>query len=233
MASITLNNVYKRYGSGKTANQVIHGVSAQIADGEFVVVVGPSGCGKSTLLRMVAGLEEITGGEISIGDRVVNDLEPSERDIPRREPCERLRGRVNQVAAPTTDSTMRTADGAPRTTDGAAAADERVELVHTTDNRVPLPNGSADAIVAVNLWHEIYDEPAALDELRRLLAPAGCLAIVDWATVERPIGPCVDHVLSLDQALEVTAGMGLAATAVHPAGSLFPYHYAIVARPRA
>jgi sn-glycerol 3-phosphate transport system ATP-binding protein len=81
MASITLNNVYKRYGSGKTANQVIHGVSAQIADGEFVVVVGPSGCGKSTLLRMVAGLEEITGGEISIGDRVVNDLEPSERDI--------------------------------------------------------------------------------------------------------------------------------------------------------
>jgi len=146
---------------------------------------------------------------------------------------ERLRGRVNQVAAPTTDSTMRTADGAPRTTDGAAAADERVELVHTTDNRVPLPDGSADAIVAVNLWHEIYDEPAALDELRRLLAPAGCLAIVDWATVERPIGPCVDHVLSLDQALEVTAGMGLAATAVHPAGSLFAYHYAIVARLRA
>ena len=120
-----------------------------------------------------------------------------------------------------------------RATDGAAAADERVELVHTADNRVPLPDGSADAIVAVNLWHEIYDEPAALDELRRLLAPAGCLAIVDWATVERPIGPCVDHVLSLDQALEVTAGMGLAATAVHPAGSLFPYHYAIVARPRA
>ena len=146
---------------------------------------------------------------------------------------ERLRGRVNQVAAPTTDSTMRTADGAPRTTDGAAAADERVELVHTTDNRVPLPNGSADAIVAVNLWHEIYDEPAALDELRRLLATAGRLAIVDWATVERPVGPCVDHVLSLDQALEVTDGMDLAATAVHPAGSLFPYHYAIVARPRA
>ena len=146
---------------------------------------------------------------------------------------ERLRGRVNQVAAPTTDSTMRTADGAPRTTDGAAAADERVELVHTTDNRVPLPNGSADAIVAVNLWHEIYDEPAALDELRRLLATAGRLAIVDWATVERPIGPRADHMLSLDRALAVTDGMGLAATAVHPAGSLFPYHYAIVARPRA
>ena len=81
MASITLNNVVKRYGSGKTANQVIHGVNAEIHDGEFVVIVGPSGCGKSTLLRMVAGLEEITGGEIMIGDRVVNDLEPSERDI--------------------------------------------------------------------------------------------------------------------------------------------------------
>jgi SAM-dependent methyltransferase len=146
---------------------------------------------------------------------------------------ERLRGRVNQVAAPTTDSTMRTADGAPRTTDGAAAADERVELVHTTDNRVPLPDGSADAIVAVNLWHEIYDEPAALDELRRLLTPGGRLAIVDWAIVERPIGPRADHMLSLDQALAVTDGMDLAATAVHPAGSLFPYHYAIVARPRA
>ena len=81
MASITLNNVSKSYGAGKTANMVIRGVSADIADGEFVVIVGPSGCGKSTLLRMVAGLEEISGGEISIGGRVVNNLEPSERDI--------------------------------------------------------------------------------------------------------------------------------------------------------
>jgi sn-glycerol 3-phosphate transport system ATP-binding protein len=81
MASITLSNVTKRYGSGKSANPVIHGVSATISDGEFVVIVGPSGCGKSTLLRMVAGLEEITSGEISIGARVVNDLEPAERDI--------------------------------------------------------------------------------------------------------------------------------------------------------
>ena len=81
MASITLKNVVKRYGTGKTANQVIRGVSANIADGEFIVIVGPSGCGKSTLLRMVAGLEEISEGEISIGNRVVNDLEPSERDI--------------------------------------------------------------------------------------------------------------------------------------------------------
>jgi ABC-type branched-subunit amino acid transport system ATPase component len=60
---------------------VIHGVDAEIADGEFIVIVGPSGCGKSTLLRMVAGLEDITGGEIAIGGRVVNQLEPAERDI--------------------------------------------------------------------------------------------------------------------------------------------------------
>ena len=81
MASITIKNVVKRYGSGKTANQVIHGVSAEIKDGEFIVIVGPSGCGKSTLLRMVAGLEEISEGEVSINNRVVNNLEPSERDI--------------------------------------------------------------------------------------------------------------------------------------------------------
>ena len=81
MAAIQLKNIIKRYGSGKTANQVIHGVNADIADGEFVVIVGPSGCGKSTLLRMVAGLEEISAGEIFIGGRMVNDVEPAERDI--------------------------------------------------------------------------------------------------------------------------------------------------------
>ena len=81
MGAISLRNVVKRYGHGAKAVQVIHGVSAEIADGEFVVIVGPSGCGKSTLLRMVAGLEEITGGEIAIGARVVNDVEPAERDI--------------------------------------------------------------------------------------------------------------------------------------------------------
>jgi sn-glycerol 3-phosphate transport system ATP-binding protein len=81
MASISIRNVVKQYGSGAKANPVIHGVSAEIADGEFIVIVGPSGCGKSTLLRMVAGLEEISGGEIAIGGRVVNHVEPAERDI--------------------------------------------------------------------------------------------------------------------------------------------------------
>ncbi|MEO8924573.1 MAG: sn-glycerol-3-phosphate import ATP-binding protein UgpC [Caldimonas sp.] len=81
MGAISLRQVEKIYGRAPKANKVIHGVSAEIADGEFVVIVGPSGCGKSTLLRMVAGLEEITDGEIEIGGRVVNDLEPAERDI--------------------------------------------------------------------------------------------------------------------------------------------------------
>ena len=81
MGAISIRNVVKRYGHGPKANPVIHGVSAEIADGEFIVIVGPSGCGKSTLLRMVAGLEEITGGEIAIAGRVVNDVEPAERDI--------------------------------------------------------------------------------------------------------------------------------------------------------
>ena len=81
MASISLRNIVKRYGTGPKANQVIHGVNAEVQDGEFIVIVGPSGCGKSTLLRMVAGLEDISGGSISIGERVVNGLEPAERDI--------------------------------------------------------------------------------------------------------------------------------------------------------
>lgn len=78
MAQITLNNVRKVYGGNIEA---IKGVSLQIDDGELVVLVGPSGCGKSTLLRMIAGLESISSGEIAIGDRTVNDLEPAERDI--------------------------------------------------------------------------------------------------------------------------------------------------------
>jgi len=81
MAAISLRNIVKRYGKGKHELQVIHGVNAEVADREFIVIVGPSGCGKSTLLRMVAGLEEISGGEIWIGNRVVNNLEPAERDI--------------------------------------------------------------------------------------------------------------------------------------------------------
>ncbi len=78
MAQVHLRGVKKTYDN-KVA--VIHGIDMEIADGEFIVIVGPSGCGKSTLLRMVAGLERITGGQVAIGDRVVNELEPKDRDI--------------------------------------------------------------------------------------------------------------------------------------------------------
>ena len=81
MASISLKNIVKRYGTGKAAVPVIHGINVEIKDGEFVVLVGPSGCGKSTLLRMIAGLEEITDGDLIIGNQKVNDLEPAKRNI--------------------------------------------------------------------------------------------------------------------------------------------------------
>src|SRR5262249_17069773 len=77
MASVTLSGVRKSFGS----TEVLHGVDVAVDDSEFCVLVGPSGCGKSTLLRMIAGLEEISGGTISIGARVVNNVAPKERDI--------------------------------------------------------------------------------------------------------------------------------------------------------
>ena len=77
MATVSFRKIEKAYGAVK----VIHGIGFDIADGEFVVLVGPSGCGKSTLLRMLAGLEDITGGQILIDDKVVNDLESKDRDI--------------------------------------------------------------------------------------------------------------------------------------------------------
>ncbi len=77
MASVSFHNIQKNFGDVK----VIHGISFDIQDGEFVVLVGPSGCGKSTLLRMLAGLEDISGGEISIDGRVINELESKDRDI--------------------------------------------------------------------------------------------------------------------------------------------------------
>src|ERR687886_1978145 len=77
MATVDIREVRKSFGPV----EVLHGVNVDISDGEFVVLVGPSGCGKSTLLRMLAGLENVTSGEIRIGDRVVNNVPPKERDI--------------------------------------------------------------------------------------------------------------------------------------------------------
>ena len=77
MTTISLKNLVKKYGD----TEVVHSINLEIKDAEFIVLVGPSGCGKSTTLRMIAGLEEITGGEIMIGDRVVNNILPKDRNI--------------------------------------------------------------------------------------------------------------------------------------------------------
>src|ERR1700719_1436867 len=77
MATVTLDNLKKSFAE----REVVHGVSCEIADGELVVVVGPSGCGKSTLLRMVAGLETVSAGTVAIDGRIVNAVEPKDRDI--------------------------------------------------------------------------------------------------------------------------------------------------------
>jgi multiple sugar transport system ATP-binding protein len=77
MAEVSIREIRKAFG----ATQILHGVNVEVADGEFVILVGPSGCGKSTLLRMIAGLENVTSGEVAIGGRVVNNVPPKERDI--------------------------------------------------------------------------------------------------------------------------------------------------------
>ena len=77
MANIKLDKLTKSYGP----TEVLHHIDGEIEKGEFIVIVGPSGCGKSTLLRIVAGLETVTTGEVSIGGKVINDLEPADRDI--------------------------------------------------------------------------------------------------------------------------------------------------------
>ena len=77
MATVSIRSVRKAFGR----YEVLHGVNVEAADGEFVILVGPSGCGKTTLLRMIAGLENITRGEIAIGGRVVNNVAPKERNI--------------------------------------------------------------------------------------------------------------------------------------------------------
>ena len=78
MAAITMNHIVKQYGDGFPA---VNDVSIDVADGEFMILVGPSGCGKSTLLRMIVGLEDITSGDMMIGDKRVNDLAPRERNL--------------------------------------------------------------------------------------------------------------------------------------------------------
>lgn len=111
----------------------------------------------------------------------------------------------------------------------AGLPEDRVVTVQTGENRVPLPDGGADRVLLLNVLHHVWDEPAALDEILRLLAPCGRLVVVDFAQMDRPVGPPNDHVLSLDEARACVAGMGLRELAVHGPGEVGRYQIAIVA----
>ncbi len=112
----------------------------------------------------------------------------------------------------------------------AAPPAGRIQTVQTADNHVPLDDGAADRLFMVNVLHHVHDDPAALAEIMRLLAPGGLLAAVDFARMERPIGPPNDHVLALDDARAVLAGTGLRELFVYQPGQVGRYSIAIVAQ---
>jgi ubiquinone/menaquinone biosynthesis C-methylase UbiE len=105
----------------------------------------------------------------------------------------------------------------------------RVEVVESEANEVPAPDGVADRVVMVDVLHHLYDQPAALAQVTRLLRPGGLFVVVDWADVERPVGPPPGHVLGLARVREIVAGIGLDEREVHEPGTLLPYHLAVVA----
>lgn len=105
----------------------------------------------------------------------------------------------------------------------------RVEPMLNVGNHVPLPDGAGDRIFMLNVLHHIYDEPAALAEVTRLLAPGGLLVSVEFARMERPVGPPNDHVLPVDELHAVIEGMGLKERAVYEPGEIGLYHVTIVA----
>jgi len=105
----------------------------------------------------------------------------------------------------------------------------RVEPLLNIANHVPLPDGAGDRVLMVNVLHHIYDEPAALAEVTRLLAPGGLLVSVEFARMDRPVGPPNDHVLAADELHAVIAGMGLRELATYEPGEIGLYHVAIVA----
>ena len=106
----------------------------------------------------------------------------------------------------------------------------RVEPLLNLDNHVPLADGAGDRIFMINVLHHIHDEPAALAEVTRLLAPGGLLVAVEFARMERPVGPPNDHVLAADELHAVIVGMGLKELAAYEPGEIGLYHVAIVAQ---
>jgi SAM-dependent methyltransferase len=111
----------------------------------------------------------------------------------------------------------------------AGLPEGRVVPVPTADNSVPLPDAGADRVLMINVLHHVHDDPAAMAEVRRLLGPGGRLVVIDFAQMERPVGPPNDHVLSLEQVRAAVAGLGLHELSVHPPGDVGRYQIAVVA----
>jgi ubiquinone/menaquinone biosynthesis C-methylase UbiE len=110
----------------------------------------------------------------------------------------------------------------------AARPQGRVEPTLSVAGRVPLPDGVATRMVMVNVVHHINDDEDALAEVVRLLAPGGRLAVIDFARMDRPVGPPNDHVLSLEEVRSIVAGMGLRELSVHRPGEIGRYHIAVL-----
>lgn len=113
-----------------------------------------------------------------------------------------------------------------KTTPGLA---ERLVLVETSDNVVPLDDGDADRVLMVDVLHHLYDQPDALEEVARLLRPGGLFVVLDWGDEERPVGPPIGHVLGLSAVRKIVAGLGFEEVEAHEPGDLLPYHLALVA----
>jgi len=106
----------------------------------------------------------------------------------------------------------------------------RVETVLSAEGRVPLPDGIAERMLTVNVLHHVHDEPRTLDEIDRLLAPGGILVAVEWARMDRPVGPSGAHVLALDEFIALVERLGLRVLDVHEPGDVGLYHHVIVAQ---
>ncbi|MBN2204889.1 MAG: methyltransferase domain-containing protein [Thermoleophilia bacterium] len=111
----------------------------------------------------------------------------------------------------------------------AGLPEGRVVPVPTADNSVPLPDGGADRVLMINVLHHVHDDPAAMAEVQRLLGPGGRLVVIDFAEMDRPVGPPNDHILSLEQVRAAVADLGLRELSVHLPGDVGRYQVAVVA----
>ena len=205
MAGLTLRSVRKTYGEVP----VIKGVDLDIAHGEFVVFVGPSGCGKSTLLRMIAGLEDITDGQIKIGDRLVNDVEPRDRGVamvfqsyalyPHMSVYDNVGFGLKLAGTPRDVRDRKIRDAAKVARASLAALDA------TGDVDVVVPAGSCATMLA--LYRPVlFDTPRTLDRLRGLVFPAPPAAFLPLAFVSFPPAFPLPLPFPLPFALPVVAG---------------------------